>query len=107
MVIARLVDAALLVVMPFVLSGVLLRVKSLWSGRKGPPLLQPAYDVLRLLRKTPVYSATTTPLFRIAPWVFLLTALGAGVVTPLSGSVSLASAPFDFVWLAYLWALGR
>jgi formate hydrogenlyase subunit 4 len=96
-----------LLVMPFLLTGTINRVKSLWSGRRGPPLFQSAFDVLRLLRKTSVYSATTTPIFRIAPWVFLLTGLGSAAITPLLGSQPLVSFPFDFVWFAYVWALGR
>jgi formate hydrogenlyase subunit 4 len=96
-----------LVVMPFLLSGVINRVKALWAGRKGPPILQLAYDVWRLLRKTAVYSHTTTPLFRIAPYVALVTGLAAAAITPLLGMRPLASFAFDFVWLAYVWALGR
>jgi formate hydrogenlyase subunit 4 len=107
MVIARLMNVIALVVVPFLLTGIVNRVKSLWSGRKGPPLLQPVYDALRLLRKSSVYSTTTTPLFRIAPWVFLITSVMSAVVTPLFGSEPLASFPFDFVWFAYVWALGR
>jgi len=102
-----LANLASLLVMPFLLAGVIQRVKSLWSGRKGPPLLQPAYDVLRLLRKSPVYSVTTTPIFQIAPWVFLTTALGSAAIVPLVGSDPLASFAFDFAWFAYVWALGR
>jgi formate hydrogenlyase subunit 4 len=100
-------DALAILVMPLLLAGLILRTKSLWSGRKGPPLLQPAYDVLRLLRKSAVYSETTTPVFRVGPWVFLLTALGTAAVTPLLGSGSGMSFPFDFVWFAYAWGLGR
>jgi len=96
-----------LLFMPLLLTGLVNRVKSLWSGRRGPPLLQPAYDVLKLLRKSPVYSATTTPLFRIAPWVFLATACASALVVPLCGLRPIASFPFDFVWFAYVWALGR
>ena len=107
MVRAWLANGLALMVMPFLLTGIINRVKSLWSGRKGPPLFQPAFDVLRLLRKSPVYSETASPLFRIAPWVFLLTALGSGVLTPLLGSTPPVSFPFDFIWFAYVWALGR
>jgi formate hydrogenlyase subunit 4 len=107
MVIARLVNLLALLCMPFLLTGIINRTKSLWSGRKGPPLLQPAYDALRLLGKSPVYSTTSTPIFRIAPWVFLVTALGSALVTPLLGASSLLSFQLDFVWFAYVWALGR
>lgn len=96
-----------LAVMPFLLTGVINRVKSLWSGRKGPPIFQLTWDVLRLARKTSVYSATTTPLFRIAPWVLLITALASALVTPLLGSAPLVAFSFDFVFLAYAWGLGR
>ena len=107
MVIALVMNALALLVMPFLLTGVIQRIKSLWSGRRGPPLLQPVHDTLRLLRKSSVYSSTTTPLFRIVPWVFLATALGSAAITPLLGARPIASFPFDFVWFAYVWALGR
>ena len=103
----QLANALALCVMPFFIPGIINRVKALWSGRKGPPLLQTAFDVLRLLRKSSVYSETTTVLFRIAPWVFVLTALGSAALTPLLGSAPLVSFPFDFVWFAYVWGLGR
>jgi formate hydrogenlyase subunit 4 len=105
--ILRAANAVALLVMPFLLVGVLNRTKSLWSGRRGPPLLQPLWDVLRLVRKRSVYSETTTPLFRIGPWVFLLTTIGSAAVTPLLGAEPLVSFPLDFVWFAYVWALGR
>jgi formate hydrogenlyase subunit 4 len=98
---------AALLLMPVVLMGVIGRVKSLWSGRKGPPILQLAYDLLRLARKRPVYSTTTTVVFRVAPHLFLVTSLGSGAIAPLLGSHPIASFPFDFVWFAYVWAFGR
>jgi formate hydrogenlyase subunit 4 len=107
MTLPQLWNLIALATLPLLLNGTINRVKSLWSGRKGPPLLQPAYDVLRLLRKAPVYSSATTPVFRIAPYVFMMTALASAVVTPLLGSSPIAAFPFDFVWFAYVWALGR
>jgi formate hydrogenlyase subunit 4 len=102
-----LANALALLFMPFLLVGIIVRVKSLWSGRKGAPIFQLAFDVQRLLRKTSVYSHTTTALFRIAPWVFLITAVGSSLVTPLLGFSPLVSFELDFVWFAYVWALGR
>jgi len=103
----RVADVLALLVMPFLVVGVINRTKSLWSGRRGPPILQPLWDVLRLLRKRSVYSETTTPVFRVGPWGFLLTTVGSAAVTPILGAAPLVSFPFDFVWFAYVWALGR
>lgn len=103
----RLADLLALLVLPFLLPGVVNRAKSLWSGRKGPPLLQLYFDVRRLLAKTPVYGRTATPLFRVAPHVFLVTSAAAALVAPLLGAQPVVSFRLDFVFLAYVWGLGR
>jgi formate hydrogenlyase subunit 4 len=41
-------------------TGIIIRVKSLTSGRKGPDILQPLRDILRNLKKGSVYSETTS-----------------------------------------------
>ena len=96
-----------LLVMPIVLVGTINRVKSRWAGRRGPPILQLAFDLWRLVRKTPVYSQVTTPVFRLGPIVVLVTALASACVVPLVGTSAIASFPFDFVWFAYVWGFGR
>ncbi len=96
-----------MLVMPIVLAGTINRVKALWSGRRGPPILQLAFDLWRLVRKTPVYSNVTTPVFRLAPIVVLVTAVASGCIVPLVGTTSLVAFPFDFVWFAYVWSFGR
>src|SRR5512139_4081496 len=45
-----------LLVMPIVITGTINRVKARWAGRVGPPIFQLAFDLWRLVRKTPVYS---------------------------------------------------
>jgi formate hydrogenlyase subunit 4 len=96
-----------LAVMPFALVGTINRVKSRWAGRRGPPIFQSLFDFIRLLRKTPVYSSVTTPVFRIGPLVVLVTSIASAMVVPLCGTASIAAFPFDFVWFAYVWAFGR
>ena len=96
-----------LLVMPIVLVGTIGRVKARWSGRRGPPIFQLAFDLWKLIHKTPVYSRVTTPVFRLGPIVVLVTAIASACVVPLAGTSSLVAFPFDFVWFAYLWSLGR
>jgi formate hydrogenlyase subunit 4 len=104
---AVLVHVAALLVMPTLVVGVVNRTKALWSGRRGPPILQLAYDLRRLMRKTPVYSDVTTLVFRLAPWVVLVTAIVSGLFVPLLGAPGPLGFPFDFVVFAYVWGLGR
>jgi formate hydrogenlyase subunit 4 len=70
---------------PFVVVGVINRTKSLWAGRRGPPVLQLAYDVARLLRKRAVYSTTSTLVFRAMPWVVLASSVASGLDAPFLG----------------------
>lgn len=89
------------------LQGVVTRVKAKFGGRTGAPLLQPYFDLLKLLRKGAVYSRTTTWVFVVGPVVSLAAALLALLVTPLGAAPSVVSFGGDFILLAGLLALGR
>jgi formate hydrogenlyase subunit 4 len=97
----------LLLALPPLLLGIIARTKAWFAGRRGAPLLQPYFDIWRLLRKGAVMSRTTTWVFRAGPVVSLATALCAGLVAPLAT----ASAPLGFagdvIVFAYLLGLGR
>jgi formate hydrogenlyase subunit 4 len=98
---------AYLLIAPVLLSGLVARTKAIWAGRKGPPLTQTWWDLLRLLKKRSVYSTTTTLVFRIgAPIVFATTALGALFVPVLPGFAPFAFGG-DWIVVAYLFGLGR
>ncbi len=96
-----------LLVLPPLMMGVINRTKAWWAGRKGAPFSQPWRDLARLVRKQPVYSNTTTFLFRLGPLVVLATTGLTGLMVPLVGAGAPLVFSFDFVTLAYLWGLGR
>lgn len=102
-----IVQLLVLFTLPIAVVGVLNRTKALWSGRRGPPILQLAFDLARLLRKRAVYSEVTTFVFRMTPYVVFATALVSGLVVPILGVQAPLSFRFDFVWFAYVWGLGR
>ena len=89
------------------LSGIIVRTKAFFAGRRGAPLLQPYFDLWKLFRKGAVYSRTTTWVFRAGPMVNLACLLAALSSLPL-GPVA-APLPFagDMVMLVYVLALGR
>jgi formate hydrogenlyase subunit 4 len=96
----------LLVIAP-ALAGVAAKTKAVLTGRRGAPLLQLYWDLLRLLRKGAVYSTTTTWMFRLAPVVGFVTPLLALGLLPLDGRRALFGFTGDFVAFAALLALGR
>jgi formate hydrogenlyase subunit 4 len=87
--------------------GIILRVKSIASGRKGPGILQPLKNIAVLLRKGSVFSTTTSYIFRIAPAIYLSTVICALLLLPFPGMTSLFGFNGDFVLFAYLLALGK
>jgi len=89
------------------LLGVIAKTKAFFAGRIGPPLLQPYYDLVKLLRKGSVFSTTTTWVFRAGPVVALVTAAIAVLLIPLVSSHAPISFTGDVILLAYLLGLGR
>jgi len=87
--------------------GVINRVKAIFAGRKGQPLLQAYFDIWKLLHKGAVYSRTTSWIFRAGPIVTLASVLVAAALMPLGSFPSLAPFSGDLILFAYLLALGR
>ena len=66
----KLLNLIILLLVPFLMSGVIKKTKAFWAGRKGVSLFQPIYDFVRLLRKDMVISNTTSFVFRLTPYLF-------------------------------------
>src|SRR5947207_14254256 len=78
------------------LLGLINRTKAFVAGRRGPPLLQPYFDIAKCLRRGAVYGDATSWVFRLGPLVNLAVLLGGllivrlgGVAPPLSFSACL------------------
>lgn len=95
-----------LVLSPFLL-GVINRTKAFFVGRKGSPLLQLYYDILKLLRKGAVYSKTTTWIFIAGPIISLSAIIIAAMFIPFAGHSSLMSFDGDIVLFIYLLGVAR
>ena len=89
------------------LPGVINRVKAVAAGRRGQPLLQLYFDLYKLFRKTPVYSTTTTWVFRAGPVISVGALVTALAVLPFAGRPSFLSFDCDFIFIIYLLGLVR
>ena len=101
------IHAALVAAAPPLLLGVVNKTKAFFAGRVGPPLLQPYFDLVKLLRKGTVRSRTTTWIFLAGPAVALVTAILASLLVPLGAHPAPIAFDGDFVLFAYALALGR
>jgi len=88
-------------------SGIVIRTKSIFSGRKGPGIFQPIKDIWRLFRKGAVYSKTSSFIFQIAPSIYFATVLMAIFLIPFGNQPGILSFKGDFIFFAYVLALGK
>ncbi|MBI4597426.1 MAG: NADH-quinone oxidoreductase subunit H [Candidatus Omnitrophica bacterium] len=92
---------------PPLLLGVIHKTKAILTGRIGAPVLQPYYDLWKLLQKGAVYSRTTSWVFRAGPLVSLAAFLTAALFVPLAAPSTLLSFWGDVVLWAYLVGVAR
>jgi formate hydrogenlyase subunit 4 len=88
-------------------TGIIIRTKSITAGRKGPGIFQPLKDVVRLFKKGAVYSETTSFVFKLAPVVYFSSVVMALCAVPFGSEKGLISFAGDFIFFAYLLALGK
>jgi formate hydrogenlyase subunit 4 len=97
----------LIIIASLFFTGIIIRTKSISSGRKGPGIFQPIKDVVRLFRKGAVFSETTTIIFQIAPSIYFASVVMAILVIPFGNTKGIISFNGDFVFFAYVLALGK
>jgi len=97
----------LILLCSFFFTGIIIKTKSIASGRKGPSILQPVKDVIRLFKKGSVYSETTSIIFRISPVISFSTVVMACLVVPFGSMKGIISFDGDFIFFAYILALGK
>lgn len=97
----------MILIAAFFFPGVILRAKSITSGRKGPGIFQPLKDIILLMKKGSVFSKTTGIIFQIAPVITLSSILCAMLVIPYANQKAIISFDGDFIFFSYLLALGK
>jgi len=102
-----LINILLLLITALLFPGIVSVVKAKIVGRKGPSVLQPLFDIIKLFKKGNVYSQTTGFLFQLAPIVYFSTLFLVLFFIPVGNLKAILSFDGDFVMFAYLLGLGR
>jgi formate hydrogenlyase subunit 4 len=103
----RVLCFILIIITSWFFTGIIIRTKSIFSGRKGPGILQPMKDIFRALRTGSVYSTTSSFIFQIAPTIYISSILMAILFIPFGNERGILSFNGDFVFFAYTLALGK
>ncbi len=88
-------------------NGVIKKLKASMQGRVGPGVLQPYYDLLRLLKKDMVVSTVTSWIFKATPYIVFAATVAAALIVPVVSTLSSFSITGDVIALIYLFALAR
>jgi len=87
--------------------GIMRKTKAKSQKRIGSPIIQPYFDILKLLKKEDVVSDQSSWIFRCNPWVHFVTAVSAAFFIP----VSIVYSPFgvmgDILLVVGLFGLGK
>lgn len=74
-----------LAIIPLLLTGVIRKIKALMQTRIGAPLLQPFYDIAKLLSKSETISETASWIFIWAPRIGLAIGILTAAIVPWAG----------------------
>ena len=102
-----MIGFVLILIAAFFFPGIILRTKSITSGRKGPGIFQPYKDIIVLMQKGSIFSKTTGIIFQIAPVITLSSIICAMLVIPFANQNAIISFDGDFVFFSYLLAFGK
>ncbi len=98
--------AAMIALSPLI-TGIMRKVKARTQKRMGASILQPYYDLFKLLKKDEVVSDQSSWLFRAAPWVMMVAIMTAALFVPAFVPFSPFSLAGDILVVLGLFGLAR
>ncbi|MFA6074344.1 MAG: NADH-quinone oxidoreductase subunit H [Negativicutes bacterium] len=82
-VLFNIVTAIIILTLAPLCIGIIKKLKAYMQNRRGFTVLQPYFDLWKLLHKSEVISRRTTALFRIAPYIYFMAIFTAASLLPL------------------------
>ena len=102
-----MLQTVLLLLLAPLMTGLIRNWKAKLQNRRGPPFWQPYLDLIKFLRKDMVISEHASWVFRAAPCVVFVSALLAGLMTPMLTAQAPLSLFGGVLVVVGLLALGR
>ena len=103
----QLLQMTLVILVAPLLTGVVRATKARLLRRRGPPLLQPYRDLVRLARKEAIVAESASWLFRITPYLLFASTWVAAALVPTFATGLLFSWSADLIAIIALLGAGR
>jgi len=103
----QMAQLVLLLLLAPALTGFVRSIKAKLLRRKGPPILQPYKDLLKLIRKEVVLAENASWVYRVAPYVIFATTLIAASLIPTFATGLLFSPAADLIAIVALLGTAR
>jgi len=98
----------LILIGAILIPGIIALTKAKLSGRKGPSILQPWFDIVKLFKKGSIFSTTTSFIFQIAPVIGIFVMLIGTLFIPFTSKYAgIIHFQGDFLLFIYLLALSK
>lgn len=102
-----LFQAAVLLFLTPLFTGISRQIRAVMHSRRGPGIWQDYRDIFKLLKRQEVAPAQSGMIFRIMPWVLLSSMLLVSMTLPVFTLTSPFGGAGDIITLLYLFALFR
>jgi formate hydrogenlyase subunit 4 len=103
----QLAQLLLVLVLAPLLTGYVRKIKAHLLRRRGPPIVQPYRDLLKLIRKEVVLAHNASWVFRAAPYVIFATTLIAAALVPTFATGLVFSSAADLIAIVALLGSAR
>ncbi|MEL7654880.1 MAG: NADH-quinone oxidoreductase subunit H [Bacillota bacterium] len=106
-IVYSVIQLIIIILLAPLVGGIIKKVKALSQKRKGAPVLQMYYDLLKLIEKESVVSETSSWIYKVTPYIVFSTAAAGALLVPVTTLLPAATFSGDIILLFYLLALGR
>ncbi len=97
----------IIVILSPLINGLIKKFKANMQGRRGPGVLQPYYDLIRLFKKDMVISSVASWIFKAAPYIVFSSTIAASMIVPVVTTETSFGMMGDVIALIYIFGLGR
>jgi formate hydrogenlyase subunit 4 len=102
-----IIQTLVLVILAPLLTGIVRKTKARTQKRVGSSILQPYYDMIKLMKKDEVVSESSSWIFRASPWINFVSVVAAACFIPVMIFYSPFGLAGDMLVVIGLFGLGR